>query len=403
MFDPNEMSPLDWDDITDEILGMAEDELRAATLLLNADPPLAAPSMPHSLMAAEYLLYLTTQLLGAPRREWSGIEEYIGFIEEKAPDLRRTLGPLTALRKDINRSVYDEETLKIAESALRAAKKAGKVLGAFIDEALEKMYEENEPEPAPSAGPGKDEFVPRDFLRAMELVDRAWQETSGKKREALAKQALSICPHAAEAYVILGNDALDGGKTEAALEYYRKGVAAGEKEIGSAFDEMKGHFWGFIETRPYMRARFGLASALRKSGADREALAHFKEMLELNPEDNQGVRYILMETLLSLGLNDEAEQLHKRYDDVTAFWVYPKALLDFRKTGDSEQSRTSRAEAVRANAHIPEFLLGRKKLPKALPDRYELGRETEAIIYAAEYGEPWRATAGAIDWLAGAV
>jgi hypothetical protein len=47
-----------------------------------------------------------------------------------------------------------------------------------------------------------------------------------------------------------------------------------------------------------MRARLGLVQALRDLGRDDEAVAHYRELLELNPGDNQGVRYLLVATLL---------------------------------------------------------------------------------------------------------
>ena len=45
------------------------------------------------------------------------------------------------------------------------------------------------------------------------------------------------------------------------IEFLRKVVAIGEKNLGKDFKEFAGHFWGFIETRPYMRARERLAQA----------------------------------------------------------------------------------------------------------------------------------------------
>ena len=39
-------------------------------------------------------------------------------------------------------------------------------------------------------------------------------------------------------------------------DYYAKGVEAGELALGpKGFKQYAGHFWGFLETRPYMRAR----------------------------------------------------------------------------------------------------------------------------------------------------
>ena len=59
------------------------------------------------------------------------------------------------------------------------------------------------------------------------------------------------------------------------------------------FKQYAGHFWGFLETRPYMRARAGLAGTLLKLGDIDGAVGHYRDMLKLNPNDNQGIRYVL--------------------------------------------------------------------------------------------------------------
>jgi tetratricopeptide (TPR) repeat protein len=71
-----------------------------------------------------------------------------------------------------------------------------------------------------------------------------------------------------------------------AIDLYRQGVAAGEKALGKrAFRDDVGHFWGLMAP-PYMRARQGLAEALWKYGERDEAVAHYQDMLRLNPNDN---------------------------------------------------------------------------------------------------------------------
>ncbi len=85
---------------------------------------------------------------------------------------------------------------------------------------------------------------------------------------------------------------------EEALEYYRKGVEMGGQALGpEGFEEYAGHFWGFFETRPYMRARAGLAAALDALGEVDAAIGNYQEMLRLNPGDNQGIRYVLTRCL----------------------------------------------------------------------------------------------------------
>ena len=81
------------------------------------------------------------------------------------------------------------------------------------------------------------------------------------------------------------------------------------------FEEAAGDFWSILETRPYMRAREGLAYSLWKLGEREAAIGHYKEMLRLNPHDNQGMRYILLDCLLAMGRDDEAGALLAEYED----------------------------------------------------------------------------------------
>jgi tetratricopeptide (TPR) repeat protein len=84
-------------------------------------------------------------------------------------------------------------------------------------------------------------------------------------------------------------------KSEEKLKLLRQAVAAGERYAGEeAFTHDVGHFWGILETRPYMRARYRLGEALWHSGDQQQALSHYQDMLRLNPCDNQGIRYTLI-------------------------------------------------------------------------------------------------------------
>lgn len=176
----------------------------------------------------------------------------------------------------------------------------------------------------------------------------AWDSSDRKRRIALAKKALEISPLCADAYVLLAQET--AGDLDQAIELYRRGVEAGEKAIGkAAFRNDVGHFWGLFETRPYMRARQGVAQTLWDKGLQDEAATHYRDMLRLNPNDNQGIRYLLMDCLLILGRDDEAAKLIKRYkDDGAAAWSWSRALLAFRRSGDcpSLAARSRRRSAI---------------------------------------------------------
>lgn len=239
----------------------------------------------------------------------------------------------------------------------------------------------------------------RDLDRAQMLIYDAW-EAHGARRMALAHQALAISPLCADAYGLLAEAAEPGADEE--LVFLRKSFAAGEAALGQkAFEELAGEFWGWHETRPYMRARLGLAQALWERGDRHEAAGHAEAMLALNPNDNQGVRYILAAWLLELERDDALQALLKRYEkDDSAFLSYPSALASFRSSGDSEESGKSLAAALASNGHVPDFLLCRRRMPRTAPAFYSPGQESEAVLYVRDHAQPWRMTPGALDWLA---
>lgn len=233
--------------------------------------------------------------------------------------------------------------------------------------------------------------------RAQEIIYQAF-EASGPRQAQLAKKALTICPDCADAYVLLAEHAptLSG-----ALDLYQQGVAAGERALGQeAFREYEGQFWGFLETRPYMRARHGLANCLWTAGRREEAVGHYREMLRLNPNDNQGVRYVLAPCLFELDRDDElADLLHQYEGDASAEWGYASALLAYRQEGDSPRARKMLDEAMETNRHVPDYLVGNKPVPRQLPPYVSFGGEDEAVSYAAGSLPAWKDTPGAVSWL----
>jgi tetratricopeptide (TPR) repeat protein len=188
---------------------------------------------------------------------------------------------------------------------------------------------------------------------------------------------------------------------EKAVEYYRKGVEAGERALGKEdFERYVGHFWGALETRPYMRARMGLANMLWKLQRFDEAVAQYRELLRLNPGHNQGVRYVLLDLLMYLERDAAAGELLAKYEDESsAAWLYSRALLEFRRGGASAPAAASLREALRENKHVPNHLTGEKRIPPALPQMIGFGDESEAVAYAVDHLNFWRRTAGAVEWL----
>jgi tetratricopeptide (TPR) repeat protein len=235
--------------------------------------------------------------------------------------------------------------------------------------------------------------------RAQDVMYQAWDESNPARRISLAHKALSISPDCADAYVLLAEEEADS--LQRALELYQKGVTAGRRLLGEDyFAENAGHFWGLLETRPYLRAMEGKAACLWQMGRRQEVLEIYNEMLRLNPGDNQGVRYQLAELLLEMDRDADLAKLLRQYKgDASATWRFTQALLEFRKAGASAKANRLLRDALEYNPHVLPYLSGKKRLPKRLPDYIGFGDENEASAYAASHLNFWRRTPGALDWL----
>lgn len=234
---------------------------------------------------------------------------------------------------------------------------------------------------------------------AQEIMFEAWDEDDPKRRIAMAHEALKVSPLCADAYVLLAEETARGPEEAAAL--YARGVEAGAQALGeAAFEEDVGLFWGLIETRPYMRARLGLAVALWSCGRGEEAAGHGAELLRLNPVDNQGVRYLLLTWLVALGRDDDASALMKTYKhDGAGGWAWSTALATFRRRGKCAASAKALVKAIDANRHVADYLLSRKRLPNTLPAYISWGDKDEAVAYAHEAKAIWASIDGALAWL----
>jgi tetratricopeptide (TPR) repeat protein len=305
----------------------------------------------------------------SPRKK-TGTKKSKNIHSEPMPD-RRAMDKMMA---DVTRLLQEQEFDSIDE----------------INAYLQKMM--NAGEPIPSSEPRTP------LEKAQECMYEAW-EAKGKRRIKLAKEALSISEDCADAYVLLAEES---AKTLAeAATLYANGVAAGERALGEEmFAEAAGHFWGVLETRPYMRARAGLASCLWQLDQREEAIIHYQEMLKLNPGDNQGIRYVLLAYLLEENMDAQIEQLLSEYEeDAAAAWLYNWALFLFRQKKSGKKARTKLLEALKYNPHVPSFLLGRKRLPNQLPPYMGFGDESEAAYYVAEASHLWLQEEGALDWM----
>jgi len=233
---------------------------------------------------------------------------------------------------------------------------------------------------------------------AQELAFDAMEAESEAEARKLAKRALRKDPDCVDALVVLAGIESDSPKKM--IEALQNAVAAGERSLGAEFfKENKGHFWGLLDTRPYMRALEQLAALLRAEGINLDAIKHYEKMLVLNPNDNQGVRDPLLGLYLALGSLDEAGKLlHTYKDDASANFAWGRVLERFL-SGDLRGAAAALKKARETNSFVELYLSGPKNLPGEMPDMYSPGSEEEAILCLDNMALAWGNFKPAILWL----
>lgn len=240
---------------------------------------------------------------------------------------------------------------------------------------------------------------PRDpKWQAQELAWQAMEAASPDQAASQARQALALDPDCVDALVTLAHSTVPS--LPELISRLREALAVTENALGKDFiEENRGQFWGITRTRPYMRARFDLAGELLRAGQDDEAIGHFAAMLELNPNDNQGVRDILLGLYLLSGRMEEARVLLKKYErDYSAMFAWGRVLERFL-SGDWDGAAAALGNARARNRDVEQYLTGRRPPPNRLPDYYSPGKESEATYCAFYLARAWTMRSQAVQWL----
>lgn len=94
-----------------------------------------------------------------------------------------------------------------------------------------------------------------------ELAEALYQEALGcfgGRRVLLAREALAEDPNHVEASILIAESTR---AVDRRMELFQNAKQAAATALGKDMEELAGEFWGFHETRPYMRACHGLAVA----------------------------------------------------------------------------------------------------------------------------------------------
>jgi len=221
-----------------------------------------------------------------------------------------------------------------------------------------------------------------------------------EKATSLCRKALTIHPDCVDALSMLAE--IESASVKGFIISMEKAVKAGREYLGKDyFEQERGNFWGLLETRPFMRAMAQLGQGYMQLGKEGygKAINIFEEMLALNPNDNQGIRDILLGCYLATKRYEQAGDLLKRYkNDTMAIFMWSRVLHDYITKGPKRAEKTFKL-AMESNFHVLKYLSGKKRLPQVLPAEYSPGEENEAVYCADVLKKAWGAHPKAKQWL----
>ncbi len=236
--------------------------------------------------------------------------------------------------------------------------------------------------------------------RAQDLVYHAMEAPTPEDQVRLLNEALELDPANVDALLMFTS--ASGIDSTVRIEALKGIVEIGAKRLGKkAFKDFVPYFWGHTDTRPYMRARAALAEELRAAGLLDEAIIEYKEMLRLNENDNQGIRYHLLPCLLALKRMEELQALIDQFPDEhdwNVVFAWGRVLAQIL-TGETAAAKKSLAAARKQNPHMQVYVLGHRTLPKRLPYSYSPGSKEEAQCFAQPLIMAWSRHPEAVAWL----
>lgn len=178
------------------------------------------------------------------------------------------------------------------------------------------------------------------------------------------------------------------GKAKKALDAALAGIAVANRLIPEGFD---GHVeWGRLANRPFLRALQGAVLAYVRLRRHRKAVALIKKMLAYNPNDNQGMRYLLGSEALRAGEHEQAQRIFAAEADGYPPYFYELALTHIL-AGEWIPAATALRRGFCANAYIAEILSGNPHpQPLAIWHGSNLAEPETAVDYVEMYGKLWR-------------
>ncbi len=234
-----------------------------------------------------------------------------------------------------------------------------------------------------------------EFYGALELSDL-------RKIEKVMESLTARYPEFIDAHHHNAMMKMELGHEMAAFEIWMNIVDVCLKKFPESFCFGKDRLvWGILENRPFLRAYHALGQEYYDYEEIDKAISIFKNILDLNPNDNQGIRGIYLECLFNQRRPGDIIEFLKIYpDDIMPETVYGKVLA-FIRLGDFKHAEIALKKAIKKMPLVAKELV--KKRHRAPEEQFPFGVNyfgaDGAFYYWEVHGHHWKNTPGAVEFV----
>jgi tetratricopeptide (TPR) repeat protein len=237
-------------------------------------------------------------------------------------------------------------------------------------------------------------------LVARGLVAAARRVKSPIKRTACLRKAIEQDAECVLARIELADSDYQAGRWNESRRGYQDVIDREERRWHGESPE----WWEDQETRPYLRALYGRAMIEWHGGRFTETARDLRKILRINPNDNQGVRFLIPLVYLLGEEDSKALESLREYDRAyPGDYCEPSLLfgkgLALWKAGDEEEAAAAYKAGILKNLYLVPLLLDLPLPPSDVwhpNDRSELSYAQDFI---QSYAVLWDRNAAALRFL----
>lgn len=219
------------------------------------------------------------------------------------------------------------------------------------------------------------------------LDDHGAGQLADKPYLAALDRLLAEAPDFVDVHAHIAHHWHQQGKPKKALDSALLGLSISNRLIPEGF---AGRIeWGHLDNRPYLRAMHVATLSYMRLRRHKDAVTLIELMLARNPNDNQGVRYLLGSEALRAGDYNRAQAAFEAEAEGYPPYFYELALCHILRD-DWVAAATALRRGFSANPYIAEILSGNPSpAPLAIWHGSNLAEPEIALDYMQMYGTLW--------------